>query len=399
MTTVFDQLKKNSLMFLDTVRINDITYQFHPRGESNIFSSVLALFIYDLFDIVPDIPLNIKERWAEYILSRQDKESGFFKSETKISERVIRNELQLTTFCLTALHILGREPLYNLPYQDELLSKDFVIEFLNKEGCLDGRRGSGNMAMFIGILMTYLYEKTQTEIYHENLNRWFDIHDKKKNEIGLWGKDTNSYHYKGIQNGFHQLVIYYYHNKPVQDYDKILERILNIQDFEGHFAPILGGMACEDYDAIHILASIAYSNIGSKTDSDKVKEALIAARSALLADMNADGGFCQTKHKIWRISDSQLKFILNSKNIQLAIIRLRKTLGNILRGQKTIKVNWFTDSRSISESNLWDTWFKCLSIAEIEYLLIGERSYRFPEIIGLGNIDHFKVLENNGGGL
>jgi hypothetical protein len=83
MTTVFDQLKKNSLMFLDTVRINDITYQFHPRGESNISPQLLALFIYDLFDIVPDNPLNIKERWAEYILSRQDKEFGFFKSETK----------------------------------------------------------------------------------------------------------------------------------------------------------------------------------------------------------------------------------------------------------------------------------------------------------------------------
>jgi len=399
MTTVFDQLKKNSLMFLDTVRINDITYQFHPHGESNIFSSILALFIYDLFDIVKDIPMSIKGRWAEYILSRQDKESGFFKSETKTTERVIRNELQLTTFCLTALHILGREPLYNLPYQNELISKDFVKEFLNQEGCLDGHRGSGNMAMFIGILLTYLYEKTQNEAYIENLNLWFDLHDKNRNKIGLWGEDPNSYQYKGLQNGFHQLVIYYYHDKPIQDHDKILERILRLQDFEGHFAPIIGGMACEDYDAIHILASSGSLSSGPKKYTYAVKEALMAARSALLVDLIADGGFCQTKREIWRVSYSQLKFILSSKDIQIAIIRLRKTLGNILRGKKTIKVNWFSDSRSISESNLWDTWFKCLSIAEIEYLLIGERSYRFPEIIGLGNIDHFKVLENNGGGL
>jgi hypothetical protein len=78
--------------------------------------------------------------------------------------------------------------------------------------------------------------------------------------------------------------------------------------------------------------------------------------------MNADGRFCQTENKIGG-SPLQLKFILIQK-IYNTIIRLRKTLGNFLKARRQ-QGQLVHGSETYQKVTFSDTWFKCLSFAEI----------------------------------
>jgi prenyltransferase beta subunit len=378
----YEFLKPKVLDFLSTVQVNDYEYRFTVDGDYNIYSSVLALYIFDLFDEVEGFSRERREGWVKHIQSFQNKESGCFEPKEEIKSRKERNVLQLTTFCFSALKILDAEPLYDLPFKDQLLSPDFVNSYLDKYNCLEGARGSGNMAMFLGIFITEFYEKTNDKRYFESLHRWFDLHTSSSNENGFWGNRLESLYYNGVQNGFHQYVIYYYWNELIEKKEKITEVVLKIQDNKGHFAPFIGGAACEDYDAIHMLLLLFRQE---KSASQEVKNALIKSYTSLLKDLNKDGGFCQSKLKPNKLSLDTFIFILNKFNIKIIKLKLRKTLGFIIRNRKEIKVNWFKKTRTIDQSNLWDTWFKVLAIAEIEDFFQVESNFKFLKAIGLGN--------------
>lgn len=378
----YELLKNKVTIFLNALKVNDYEYRFTINGEFNIYSSVLALYIYDLIDETKNFSVEKRNGWISFIQKFQNKETGFFEPHFEINSRKERNVLQLTTFCLSALKILGANPLYDLPYKKELLSVNFVDSYLNKYNCLNGTRGSGNMAMFLGIFITEFYEHTNDERYMVALERWFNLHNGSSNKNGFWGNRLEALYFNGVQNGFHQYVIYYYWNKSIEKSKSISKVVLKVQDNKGHFAPFLGGAACEDYDAIHLLL-IIYRTSGSAPE--KIKKALKKSYQSILDDLNKDGGFCQSKLSPNELSLRTFMFLLYNFNYNIFKIKLRKTLGFILKNRSVISVNWFKKPRKIDESNLWDSWFKILAIAEIESFFNLHSKFNFQKTIGLGN--------------
>lgn len=378
----YDYLKTRVLPFLDSLKVNEYQYRFTVNGDSNIFSSIFALYIFDLFGEVGRFSEDRRLGWINYIQKHQNKYNGCFEPGFEITSRKERNILQLTTFCLSALKILGAKPLHDLPYKSELLEPDFVDKYLLKHKCLVGARGSGNMAMFLGIFITEHYEDTKNELYLKALERWFNLHDNNTNDNGFWGDRLEALYYNGVQNGFHQYVIYYYWDREIKKKSRIEKVIAQLQDAKGHFAPFLGGAACEDYDAIHLL--LAMNPVINETP-ESLKKILKKSYNALLKDLNDDGGFCQTKLSPNKFSLNQIVFVYSNFNSKLFKIKLRKTMGYIFRNRNEIVVNWFDKSRKINESNLWDTWFKVLAIAEIEAFFNVKSKFNFQKAIGLGN--------------
>ena len=150
-----------------------------------------------------------KAGWAEYINRFQDDTTGLFEPAVHFRD-IERDNYQLTCFCLSALDILGRNTKVPLNFIQQWGRIEDVEQYLVKKGCLDGRGGSGNSAMFLAIFLTHQYEHSKAEHFLEKINLWFDLHDKSQNKSGFWGVRRSDQSLSGLQNAVHQFVIYFY---------------------------------------------------------------------------------------------------------------------------------------------------------------------------------------------
>lgn len=386
----FEKLKSDVVYWLDSLRLPGslCRYKFSANTDDTIFCTCFALFILDLFKETDKFTLEERQEWISYIQSFQNVESGSFEPHDYFHNDKERNRYQLTCFCLSALAILGAEPKYPLRFIEQWKTPDDIREYLFNRGCHKGKPGSGNKAMFLGIFLTWEYERTKEQHLLEKINAWYEFHDKTQNQNGFWGEDWKSRYLHGLQNGFHQFVIYFYWQRNIHKLEQILDVALACQDREGFFAPTPGGEACHDYDAIHILA-VAYRQTGHK--KKEIQASMRKAFNAILSTRVDDGGFCQSNCRILSLFDF-LKYIpvfFSNRTIYLWYYRARITFAVFLRRGRKIHTGWTKDSRAWNESNLWDTWFRCLALAEIAQTIDDEvvrdfRNVNFHRIPGLG---------------
>jgi hypothetical protein len=288
---------------------------------------------------------------------------------------------------LSALGVLDSKPRFPLRFIERWKTPDDVREYLLEQDCHEGKGGSGNKAMFLAIFLTYEYEITGKENYRSCLDAWFDFHDKHQNSYGFWGSDRQSHYIHGLQNGFHQFVIYFYWKKSLRHLDKIVDVAMLAQDRDGFFAPTPGGDGCYDYDAIHTLVMAHRLSEYRRQD---IEACLKRAAMAIRTNQNTDGGFCQSIKPITLCSDilRDIPRIFSGHSPYLWYYRARKTLGVFLRNDKLILTGWTRKGRKWTDSDLWDTWFRCLALAEIETIIKPQadevKKTRFHQTIGLG---------------
>ena len=385
-----DTLKSNVLGWLRTLRLSDqyCRYQFNKDSDDTIFCTCFALFILDLFKETNQFSDNERKQWTSHIQSFQNKEHGYFEPEVYYHTDKERNCYQLTCFCLSALKILETEPKFPLKFIEQWKTPEDIKTYLLERGCHEGRPGSGNKAMFLAIFLTYQYERTKESHLLEKIDAWFDFHNKTQNRNGFWGSDMKSLYLHGLQNGFHQFVIYFYWQKEVPKIHNIIDITLMSQDRQGYFAPTPGGEACHDYDAIHILAMAHRITDYRK---DEIEESLRKAFVAILKTGNSDGGFCQSKSKMINIFDfiRHVPFYLTKRPSYLWYYRARSCFATMLKRKDVINTGWTEKPRFWNESNLWDSWFRCLTLAEIAHtiddkVLESFRNVSFHEAPGLG---------------
>jgi len=243
-----------------------------------------------------------------------------------------------------------------------------VRDYLKSHGCHTGRPGSGNFAMFLAIL-----------IYNDSLNRtdsrleeWFDFMDESMNNQGLWGTRHITYQ---MQNGYHQYEIYNYFNRePPVEIDFMA--ILQSQDVQGHFGPRIGGGGCYDFDAVSLLSR--------SSNSSHIRKALLKLLNSLILEQNIDGGFCESVYiksyftSIWPI----LKYTARNFNIP----RLKSAIRFLFfyESFERLETHWSPSHRKFHQSDLWDTWFRLMTIYKIEARIkeIPDRSkvFKYPGI-------------------
>ena len=243
-----------------------------------------------------------------------------------------------------------------------------VRDYLESHGCHLGLPGSGNFAMFFAIL---IYNDTRNPS-DSRLDEWFDFMDDSMNEKGLWGSLHNTYQ---MQNGYHQYEVYNYFNREprvVIDYTAILKS----QDTMGHFGPRIGGGGCYDYDAVSLLCR--------SDNSNHIRKPLLKLLNSLIIEQNVDGGFCESVYiksyftSLWPV----LKYTALNFNIP----RLKSAIRFLCfyKSFELLETHWSQSHRKFSQSDLWDTWFRLMTIYKIEARLKGipDRSkvFKFPGI-------------------
>lgn len=381
--------KSQVLNWLNTLNINrEHRYRFAESLDDTIFCSCFALFILDLFKETEKLSPKERESWISYIQSFQNKDYGYFEPEQYYHKDRERNCYQLTCFCLSALGILGAKPGFLLKFIEQWKTPEDVKRYLYDRGCDEGKPGSGNKAMFLAIFLIHEYERTKEIHLLDKINAWFEFHNETQNRSGFWGKDLRSHYLHGLQNGFHQLVIYFYRRKEIPKLNRIIDVALMSQDKQGFFAPTPGGESCHDYDAVHILAMAHRTTEYRRSD---IESCLRKALNAILSTYNSDGGFCQSKSKLTDLMDF-LRYVptyFSNRSPYLWYYRNKVSLGTVLKQKNKIYNGWIQKPRLWNESNLWDTWFRSLALAEIartieDSTLQDFRDVNFHKIPGLG---------------
>ncbi|NJM31817.1 MAG: hypothetical protein HC848_01665, partial [Limnobacter sp.] len=144
---------------------------------------------------------------------------------------------QLLAFSLSALAVLpGASP----SLLDDLVHEQLLVlgfpDVLDTQGCLQGRAGSGNQAMFVAIFLLHGRKHLGLDT-QAHINTWTNQHLEHMNQFGFWGKASGITHLQ-FQNGYHQHEVLEYLGveNPRPDQNS-LEAVSSLADTQGHFAP------------------------------------------------------------------------------------------------------------------------------------------------------------------
>jgi hypothetical protein len=371
------KLKEGALSFLEGCRDEGGGYKLTHLSDISPFTHCFGVFLLqflgrlsDTKDEHPKLADRIVKGLYEYKEERQsvaklDTDKGF---------------LQLLAFTLSALHLLGEANEHPLEELIPSLLPNDMGEYLNRIRAFEGVPQSGNLAMCMAVIAIYARDELGTHT-GELIEDWVSMHLESMNGNGFWGEERVTH--LQFQNGYHQYEILEYlgvHNGKVE---KAVEFVRQIADRRGQFAPYFGGSGCYDYDAVSIITA------PEREFSDEDKSLLIKTGETILSECNRDGGFSESQwirpRSIKRIYSGARK-VLSARGTTLRNERGRHFVALQIPKHDRIHTHWTQYSREWSESNLWDTWFRLLTIARIDTALCGENRSRwgFIDFPGIG---------------
>jgi len=248
-------------------------YASVPGGKGTLYASCYAVMILHYLGELEHISAETKESWVDFICSYQDPTSGYFEGPEILQGKLLSDAHSkdhllehLSVHVLPAVKLLGGEVRYPLTFAKKYANPVFLEKWLSERDWSNAWL-EGNNLLFVGQLLTYLSEDEGDPLAGTCLDILFYWLDNNLDpETGLWG--TNGYvdNYKAVYGGYHQLLLYYYHEKPVRFMDKIVDITLSLQHLDGGFSKHWGGGGCQDVDAVDILVNMYKRNDYRRND-------------------------------------------------------------------------------------------------------------------------------------
>ena len=381
-SSLFYKIISNYYRFINSCRSNN-SFRLTPLSDISPYALCFAIFGYHLVGKC-DILENNKECW-NYLLRHN--------LNLKRAERLLHSDLrtdkpylQLLCFTLSSLYILRTlddDPLHDIIL--ELIPSN-LNNALHSCGAFNGQPRSGNQAMFIAILLIYAKQYINVDT-SESIDLWVNLHLKKMNQFGFWGYSKSMSHLQ-FQNGYHQYEIFEYLNTSNVPWDNAAKNVSLLSDIHGHYAPYPGGGGCYDYDAIFMQTCASRNFILDH------KNLLLLTLNTIVKEQGHDGGFSESIYVRPRSPKNIFRcfrhIYLASGNAQLE--RLKYSLTLLRSKHNHIHTHWSKYSRRWNESNLWDSWFRMLTIARIDISLHPEnhKKWGFINFPGIGYHSSFK---------
>lgn len=347
-----DSLREKYASFVQVCASN-LQYKLTPLADSSAYARCFAVFGRHLLQLPFQDPSAIAAALREDIRIFRRRSSEF------PTDKSYRQLLAFTLSALTAIGELASDPLVDLVA--EQIPKD-VGKALHESGCLEGRAGSGNQAMFIAVFLLHARDVLGLNT-NTCVEEWVDLHLRHMNPIGFWGRG-GSPTYLQFQNGYHQHEILEYLGVENPKEDAMIRAVSSLADREGRFAPYPGGGGCYDYDAVFLLTP------GGRIPDDFTRELLQRTADSIVSAQNPDGGFCESHYVRPRSPANLARFARHIVSAwrQPAAMKERLRYGLTLQRPKhdRIHTHWSRYSRRWNESDLWDSWFRMLALARIE---------------------------------
>jgi hypothetical protein len=342
--------------FIDKCEGPDGSFRLTPISDSSSYALCFAIFGYRLLHI-DDVIEAKRLLWDRYLRDQLFEQKSIRERHNLLT--IDKPYLQLLTFTLSALSILGT--LDDRPFADEvcsLLPDDVEAALLNAKA-LQGAARSGNQAMFLAILLIYARDYLGCDT-QSAIDKWVFSHRRSINQFGFWGSSPSPSHLQ-FQNGYHQYEIFHFLQTLNIPWEQAAASVALLADNQGHFAPYPGGGGCYDYDAVFMLTT-------QRNLSLHYRQLLMRTTASILAEQNADGGFCESRYIRPRSLENLFRAINHGLSCcgRARLERFRFSLTLLRPKYDRIHTHWSSYSREWTESNLWDSWFRMLTLARID---------------------------------
>jgi putative sterol carrier protein len=246
-------------------------------------------------------------------------------------------DFHITNYTLGALALLGRAPTRPFSFMAHYNTPQKLSAWLDTRQMSEPWT-EGNYIVNLASFYAYLLENGD-ERYRLLLHHLLDWHETQQDATsGYWYDPSTQDLTSAMAGAAHNLHLYYYLNRPIPRYEKIVDHCLGI--LEGVTS------ACLDIDVVDILANL---HIYGYRQSE-IEAYLEQKLASLYEFQNPDGGFSDVKVGI-RLFDG-----------------------------------WERYQEPQGMSNTFSTWFRCASIGMICHVLYPDArsQWRFRNTLGMG---------------
>jgi hypothetical protein len=362
------------IRFVDACQIEDSKYAFAstPVGPETLYASCFATMIFHYLGRLQDFELDGCKEWAKYITAYQDEKTGLFIGPEIVPEELNNRKhdwehvtMHLTAHVLPALHLLGGRPTYPLSFAQRFVDISYLQSWLDARDWKEAW-WEGNNLLFIGQFLIFLRDFEGITRAQDAINLYFDWLDQQVDpQTGLWGSNGYCSNFKAMCGGYHQLLVYYFEQRPVRYPERLVDTVLALQHWDGGFCPTGGGGACEDVDAIDILVNM-YKQANYRRS--EIRQALRRALRSILQKQMRDGGFVYRLNQDFvHMGIRRTRSAANVSNMFSTWFRIHTLalISEVLIDEAIAQFNWqFNDTCSMGWHRKWDKMQHQLSAAE-----------------------------------
>jgi hypothetical protein len=368
------QSRRAFTAFIERCRSSDVEYRLTPAADESAYARCFGIYCRHL----AGDPIPPQER-AALSAAVRNAVRGLRTHGGDLRRKGYRQLLAFSLSALSALGSLSDDPL------DDLVTEQIpsnVKETLHHYGCFAGRPGSGNQAMFTAVFLLHSRDHLGMDTA-EHIEHWVTSHIRAMNRFGFWGPDWSMTHLQ-FQNGYHQHEILEYLGASNPRADESIAAVRSLADPEGHFAPYPGGGGCYDYDAVFVLTP------NGTIPDEETRAVLRRTAETLLGEQQGDGGFAESlqirPRDIEKIGRMVAHVARGGRNALLVAERLRFALALQRPKHSHIRTHWSRYSRRWNESDLWDSWFRMMTVARIQSALVpaAAPNWGFLDAPGIG---------------
>lgn len=336
----------------------DGAFRFHPTGSATLLSTcfaVQALFLLDKIDLID------REMVSNYLLAQQRRDGIFCDPVFDVdglSGLQSRDyiEWQFTYFALIALDMLGSTPEKKIYFIEPFQDLEILKTWLDKRNWNDFWYSSNEIMFLMYFLSHVKRDAQQYSSIDESLDFIFRYLDLRQDPTtGYWGNEVRSNPRNGLFGAAHIYLFYEYYGKTINFGEAIVESTLKLQQEDGLYGPA-GGGACEDYDAIEVLARLR--PLCSEMD-DRIHSSMLCTLNIINSTKSVAGGFG------YRLS------------LPAPMIALKRKINRILRRTKYRYSGWDRMECDMYSPDIWGTYFRLLTIAIVEINLDLPKSYPY----------------------
>lgn len=326
--------------WLDGLRL-DSAFRFATAHPANLMSTCWGVLSLEGLGHIDTMSAGERAEMAATIRATQSAESGLFRdplldqfpieSDSHDESYVLH---QMTYFALQALDALGERAEHPLSFMAEFDTPAAIVKWLDG---LDWSNAwlQSNRLMFVLAFLIYQAEVAGDREAPARLHAALDWLDAAQDPAtGLWGMKDGASLLNGMAAAYHFLPFFEYVHRPIRSINALIDSTLALQQADGLFGAGIGGGACEDLDAIDVLAVAARH---SSHRADDVRRALVRAFWAIWSAQNDDGGF------------------------------------GYARSTQTYRFSsWAPLEISMATSDTWATWFRLMALATIRCVCPGD---------------------------
>lgn len=310
----------------------------HSCKKINLYSLVSVLLIKHLFKI----DNNISEEL--HILKNYQSEDGLFRDKNiNCKEANFSDDWgwkHLTLHALMTLDLYSIKSNYPIKMALELTPSNINEKLSSydwKKKLPWTSNAIQNLCVFLQYNRKYFNQNNATDIL-KKIELF--INNKQSKHTGLFSDKFHSFEElsNSVQSAYHFWLIYFSEGYEINYKEKIIDNVLKTQNLVGGFGYKLNSSACEDIDSIDILLRLS-----KQTDyrKNEIKESLNKSVSAILNNLNKDGGWVFRRNEALKIVHDEMFSHKNESNMFYTWFRLLGlSYASTYLENKKIKYEW-----------------------------------------------------------